>query len=286
MSTLDKEAPSVKKRKKPRAGASTQHSEDGRAASDHKIGDRDKVTSASSSRKILTAPGPAISRLSKQLLANIFLQLPKERGRDDTWEWVAVLRVCKLWRDLALKTPKLWSHITLSSKLEKIVASLELSRTSPLTVRLTTLFGDKSTSDAYKLVLKHLPRIYELELSNITIYRDKLEKIHATLSGKAPLLQKLCFRLLSIRDFVIREVNPYNYWDCSKIIDATTSLKYLNICGITFNWSTRALKDLTVLTLDTIPLDCMRPTIAQLLDRKSTRLNSSHSGESRMPSSA
>ena len=212
-----------------------------------------------------------ISRLPGELLAFIFILLPEKLFYDakpkTSWTRVAILQVCKLWRNLALETPGFWCYINLSWNLKKIMTSLELSRTSPLTIRHEGYFEYSSVSEAHKLVLQHLPRIYDLELTDITLHCEKWEKIHGTidLRRKAPLLQKLCLKV-DKNSYTFRKIIHDNYWDCSKIIDGAFSLKFLSTYGVFFNWTTCTLRDLSVLKLNTILSDSKRPTVAQILE--------------------
>ena len=92
-----------------------------------------------------------LNRLPPELLAEIFLycrgevwDLPnnletaKCRATPPRLRWIFVTAVCSHWRQLALQTPRLWSHISLQYP-RFVTYSLQLAKQSPLYLKTTRL---------------------------------------------------------------------------------------------------------------------------------------------------
>ena len=60
-----------------------------------------------------------ISRLAEKTLSRIFVYLqqtyPHQENKTNTYQWIAITRVCKRWRSVALSCPEVWSVIQFDS---------------------------------------------------------------------------------------------------------------------------------------------------------------------------
>ncbi|KAJ8508611.1 hypothetical protein ONZ45_g9137 [Pleurotus djamor] len=105
---------------------------------DQQIADYEKAI-----RKLKTARNTHshISQLPLEVLALIFqyLKRPTHTHRRKDRGWLTVLRVCRAWHQLALDTPRLWSHITLSERSHEELL-IKRSKSTPLQV-VADIFG-------------------------------------------------------------------------------------------------------------------------------------------------
>ncbi|KAJ7248670.1 hypothetical protein C8J57DRAFT_1189459 [Mycena rebaudengoi] len=79
-----------------------------------------------------------ISRLPNELLIRIFIRYAVDSGTLASLKWHKIMFVCRLWREIALASQDLWSHIDVSSshRDERIYHQLDRSGAAPLTVKL------------------------------------------------------------------------------------------------------------------------------------------------------
>ncbi|VDC04585.1 unnamed protein product [Peniophora sp. CBMAI 1063] len=139
----------------------------------------------------------AICRLPQEVLENVFASLrdiyiPGVYGRPRLG-YVVILHVCRLWREIALQAPRIWTYIELGLGSAWANRFLELSCTLPL--KMDRFPNATSTAQALSIisqVLRHAPeRITVLDLPN-GIY-DASELFGILSSCESPLhLGKLC----------------------------------------------------------------------------------------------
>ncbi|EAU87508.2 hypothetical protein CC1G_11727 [Coprinopsis cinerea okayama7 len=128
-----------------------------------------------------------ISRLPPELMASIFKQY---RHSTTGIRWIkGTTHVCRLWRQIALDCPPLWSHMGTSMKSDCLEAMLDRSKQSALRidVRVTTRLPPAPVVEA----LKQPSRLREVRLQGPPIL---LSKLVAPWSGPMPALKSLHVR--------------------------------------------------------------------------------------------
>ncbi|KAI0792969.1 hypothetical protein BC629DRAFT_1592889 [Irpex lacteus] len=147
------------------------------------------------------------------------------------YAWIMVTHVCRYWRDVALGSALLWSHIVLTRNLDCIRAFLARSQQAPLTVvqPRSACSGAMTPVAPVRLVLTEMGRIRALELyMKWWIFDD----IAALLSKPAAALKSLTLS------------TPSGLYDCSPTqpilyldhrYNAPT-LENLRLCAYGFPW--------------------------------------------------
>ncbi|KAJ8523259.1 hypothetical protein ONZ45_g353 [Pleurotus djamor] len=81
-----------------------------------------------------------VSRLPTEVLSIIFEYLAALESRQEYSRtharWMRVTKVCRLWRSVAINTPRLWGTIYFDNKLELAELFLERSKSAPLHIKL------------------------------------------------------------------------------------------------------------------------------------------------------
>ena len=132
-----------------------------------------------------------IARLPPELLSLIFsfLNGPSSRtsGRHPvSWPWQTVTYVSRMWRNVALGTPTLWTHIDFQSQ-TWTTEFLARSKAALLTVK-GDIRDEQVSIDLADMVLKELPRTRELSLA---CNADILTLLEHRLTQPAPFLETL-----------------------------------------------------------------------------------------------
>ncbi|TFK65488.1 hypothetical protein BDN72DRAFT_195999 [Pluteus cervinus] len=137
-----------------------------------------------------------IHRLPPEILARIFsfVQLSSALvqsiytpyyGNGPSLEWVAVTCVSQRWRNVALGSPDLWSHISSSYPKPIVEEWLQRSKAAPLSI---SLHERSFTSSDTQFTGASLFRIRELELD---LSADSWEALLPNLTFPAPVLESL-----------------------------------------------------------------------------------------------
>ncbi|KAI0327723.1 hypothetical protein GY45DRAFT_1363127 [Cubamyces sp. BRFM 1775] len=79
----------------------------------------------------------AITKAPRDVLSHIFVALQSTASRNS--EWLAILQVCRRWRDVALATPQLWRELVLDGWINPAMVDLILGRSKG--VKQLTLRG-------------------------------------------------------------------------------------------------------------------------------------------------
>lgn len=137
------------------------------------------------SASLASTPAPPITRLFNEVLSEVFLQHAEDvreayyrSWRDETYfaanpfTWLSVAHVCRHWRDIALASPRLWSHVDVKRE-DRTKAFLRRSKRVPLTIRH---FHRSNSAEAMQLIFENISRVQVLSL------------LIASMSSKNPLL--------------------------------------------------------------------------------------------------
>ncbi|ETW81086.1 hypothetical protein HETIRDRAFT_440612, partial [Heterobasidion irregulare TC 32-1] len=132
-----------------------------------------------------------IARLPPELLSLIFSFLsgpssPTSGRHPAFWAWQTVTYVSRMWRNVALGTPTLWTHIDFQSQ-TWTTEFLARSKATFLTVK-GDIRDEQASIDLADMVLKELPRIRELSLA---CNADILTLLEHRLTQPAPFLETL-----------------------------------------------------------------------------------------------
>ncbi|KAJ7245667.1 hypothetical protein B0H12DRAFT_1235778 [Mycena haematopus] len=124
----------------------------------------------------------AISRLPPELLAQTFL-LVCEASELADYSWIVCSHICSYWRQIALDTPDLWSHVVFTS-VEWVRLCIRRSKSSPLIIEAS--LADRRVEALVSAVLKLLAE----RIGRIAV---RFESSHPTilLAGPFPMLTSL-----------------------------------------------------------------------------------------------
>jgi hypothetical protein len=136
-----------------------------------------------------------IFRLPNEVLAEIFFEV-RDSLNDNTW--MRVMSVCRVWRDVAISVPRLWSTIELDLDMpneDELLGGLKLvlhrSKQAPLDVTVSTRAQALPAHKILRLdtLAKHIYRFRYVRIR--TIHKESLDQVSAAFSAPAPQLKTL-----------------------------------------------------------------------------------------------
>lgn len=191
-----------------------------------------------------------IASLSPEILETIFFHLSSDEAfwapvmRDWGYKWTAALRVCRLWNDVAIGCPRLWTYVSNTFTLQSLERLLCLSKAAPLNVDIQDHSGavaeDARSLRKVQLILAHFSRF-----SSMKVWCDSLVSVlilTAINSTKAPRLIEVDFH-----HFIHPNSPPPKVVSIDR--RQLPSLKQLSLANCSPNWSTPIFHDLTSLKL-------------------------------------
>lgn len=209
---------------------------------------------------------PSISCLPPEILASIFVEvvLSARLARRSTYSsqvavagirWLYMTHVCKHWRDVALGTAHLWSHLPLQHPIDCVQEFIRRSSTAPLHVVSEISIFEPADLALCKLLSPEVYRIQELSLA---ISRSLCQQLEAQIPAisDAPLLKRLCLTKCSSPS---EEPDPESFW-----------------------FSNAALEHLEDLELAYFSVSFIRPFFRPTLTRLAVRFNSQQPQETRL----
>ncbi|TFK63436.1 hypothetical protein BDN72DRAFT_847599 [Pluteus cervinus] len=183
-----------------------------------------------------------IYRLPPEILSRIFsFTQPgvKNHNRSTSLRWTRVTYVSQHWRNVAISTPSLWTHIDRFRPKDLVEMWLQRSKAAPLFVNLCP----NSSEDEYAYLIKtSLFRIRELRME---VGAGTWNSFWSNLSSPAPLLA--CLEVS-----IPRTLPPLTISD-STFAGATPCLRRLELTGCSVDLNSHLFKDLTVLELHSPP---------------------------------
>ncbi|KAJ8462133.1 hypothetical protein ONZ45_g18044 [Pleurotus djamor] len=128
-----------------------------------------------------------VSRLPTEVLSLIFeyVATSKPRQKHST-RWMRVTQVCRLWRNVAIDTPRLWGTICVQNKVELAKLFLQRSKTAPLHIKSN---HETPNLDVAALCLSNPSRLRTIELHFLSLKSASWVPLFKSL--KAPSLETL-----------------------------------------------------------------------------------------------
>lgn len=172
-----------------------------------------------------------------------FAQLYEEEEESDDkdkwaykpYRWLHITYVCNRWREVALSTPRLWSHIALGVNTKPLLVDLVIQRSKDVPISLkVNILGQQSqiVTKAIDILRHHTSRLWSVELR---CYRFKFNSELLTLETPLPLLR--CLSLVSV-DITDADINPVQLL----LSRPTPLLEYLELMNKVFIWEPKAFQ--------------------------------------------
>ena len=193
-----------------------------------------------------------IAKLPIELLEQIFLEHARDTYQPGSIytdvkahhlrpEWIDATYVCRLWREICLHSPRLWTCINTTFSRKWILTFLERSRKQPLIINL--MIDHLHIDDLHAVFSTNTYRIKELYIGIQHLDTDaRLNQCWNVLTDSAPLLESLIIDTL---------VNPYEIPDTLFSRD-TPRLRRLGLdCGTAVGPTSPLLGNLHHLNIQT-----------------------------------
>ncbi|KAI9064010.1 hypothetical protein FKP32DRAFT_1570692, partial [Trametes sanguinea] len=137
-----------------------------------------------------------IARLPPEILSEIFA-LVSTKQYEETWrhhygssqvyKWLSVAHVCRVWRSIALDTPRLWSNIVLTRpEVDREV--LARSKKAPLWISANVLHPEDERATMLNTIMEDATRLKELHLTGPA---RALQSLCAKWTNRADALESL-----------------------------------------------------------------------------------------------
>ena len=198
-----------------------------------------------------------IARLPPEVLGHIFACLVAimeeylpgfgRLGSSPNYRWLSVTHVCHHWREVALRTPVLWTNISVqhSRSVERVEAFITRSRRAPLRVKVRVIQDIERWRGTLKLLAREMSRVEELEL---LVYEteDMWKDVAQHFPPAAPLLRTLVIRVDGI-------IEPAIYGALVRFLSqsAAPNLKGLEVLSFRISWNKTILpQSLTRIVVD------------------------------------
>jgi hypothetical protein len=186
-----------------------------------------------------------ISRLPPETLVEIFSLLPFPAGDSECTpylEWIYVTHVCRRWREIALHSPNLWTHINFTDlALAGITEILSRAKMSPLRMEANINFWKKERFNAFRRQLEaHISHIRYLTISGE--FQNVLQRI----VSPAPALVSLSLTTSSYPYESSKYVIPDSLFN-----GTAPELTRLELLGCSIRWKSPLLKGLQYLKIRT-----------------------------------
>lgn len=161
-----------------------------------------------------------VNRLPLELLQIIFELLMGSAEEAEAYQWRAIHSVCSYWRDIALRTPLLWSHVHIRKQYDYTAAEgIRLSNIIPISLR-------RSGSAPLRVTLEFQGACVEpSEMVDIVAASQRIRELHlldvhpVTLRSFADEAPQLDFLTIWIADEEEDrdQVRPFNNWQSPRL---------------------------------------------------------------------
>lgn len=190
-------------------------------------------------------PSP-IAHMPPELLAKILLECSKENRLKWSFDWLSLTQVCRRWREVALNTAELWTHIDLgvkSKNVDNVATVLTRTKQAPIHIRAHMVPDIEALPDHFCTVLPEISRACSLDLQMSTGLHAAVAK-SGNIPSSAPLLKSL--KLSAMTDTLPDDPEPLLLDEC-----AMPCLEEVSFTRYPLDWSKlvfpRTLTSLTVI---------------------------------------
>ncbi|KAL7280716.1 hypothetical protein ACG7TL_005658 [Trametes sanguinea] len=196
-----------------------------------------------------------IARLPPEILAEIFALVSttqyeeswrRHYGSSQVYKWLSVAHVCRVWRAIALDTPRLWSRIVLTRpEVDKEV--LARSKKAPLWISANIHHQDDERAALLNTIMEDSVRLKELHLTGPA---RALQHLSAKWTNRADALEFLslnsAYRLFDHASFFATPPLSANLFS-----GHVPRLRHLSICRLNVGWTSPLFcSTLRTLTID------------------------------------
>ncbi|KII86792.1 hypothetical protein PLICRDRAFT_177530 [Plicaturopsis crispa FD-325 SS-3] len=203
-----------------------------------------------------------IHRLPAEILSSIFIWYRDMCSGYAYWPlWTRVSHVCRHWRDVALDSPRLWSHIVSWDSPEWTHECLLRSKNAPLRITLDDAYPafEETMLPFVERASAHMSRITVLDAETYAGGRTRA-LLDALVATPAPNLKCLNVYIRGDRVFEV----PGGTALPTSFCDSLIQLQHLDLSGSSVPWSSPIFHSLTVLKLSLIPSH-LRLSMTQVL---------------------
>ncbi|EIW58221.1 uncharacterized protein TRAVEDRAFT_47389 [Trametes versicolor FP-101664 SS1] len=181
------------------------------------------------------------ARLPPEILSEIFTLVAVDYYQAKRWhhfgsthayKWITLTHVCRAWREIALDTPRLWSHIVLT---QPAVAKQVLARSkkAPLWLSASLNHSDDQRAETMDVLMKESGRLKELHLTGPA---HTVQALSAKWRMSADLLETINISS-DFRQFDPASLLPAPPLSSDIFSGQTPKLRHLQIHRIAVDWS-------------------------------------------------
>lgn len=153
-------------------------------------------------------------------------------GSTHAYKWITLTHVCRAWREIALNTPRLWSHIVLT---QPTVAKQVLARSkkAPLWLSASLNHSDDQRAETLDVLMKESARLKELHLTGPA---HTVQALSAKWRTSADLLETINISS-DFRQFDPASLLPAPPLSSQIFSGQTPKLSHLQLHRIAVDWS-------------------------------------------------
>ncbi|KAG8698114.1 hypothetical protein FRC08_006130, partial [Ceratobasidium sp. 394] len=198
-----------------------------------------------------------INTLPPEILASIFILSRNHRTRNDNFRFHDLASVCAYWRDIALNTPDLWTHVDISPSTPSGVTNLLLGRTKDNPIHIH-VYEPKPPDNGYtpdyeilkttNVLAPHMHRVCALDIESHSFSRDFIGAVLNLWFDRGSTMYRPNGRQVLSPDRGIGNTILKSRSKHAKGV--LLSLNTLHLQGVVFDWKSGAYRDLVDLRLD------------------------------------
>lgn len=178
-----------------------------------------------------------VVRLPPEILGHIFLWyimvMVSDRDLDyyPTYHhrWLIITRVCHRWREVALRTPNLWTDIRLGQgSVDRVLVFMTRAKHAPLQIKASMGSTDNKWIPAFYQIASEFGHVETLDL---TVSPETMKLLTDSIPSSAPLLRSVA---------ITNYPHPFKPLALPKFLTtacSTPRLEELKVVNYNFNWS-------------------------------------------------